>query len=1198
MRDWEMCLKRNPITRERDNRPVMQALLDCNKNEKKAFKQLQKNHRPKVTCRDVVAHAKSLSKGLAAEEEDDHHSDASDNESVTSFVRHYDMHGFPSGSVLAGTASTHIAEMLRKSDQSVKLPIHIRFDEEGNEMAGEPDLTQETNKHATRSPSTTSNKSRDNGGESESKNDSDSESESENDSGPEVESTRIPPPDTAGLEKAAAYPLPSSDDSSNTDTDDSSSNSSSRDSDSDSEDSEDSEESEDDNSFNMDLSSGESSPDSDGYSSSSDSDSSSEQEPARESNNDKKGSEPKVQGPTSKNTTAVAPGLAQKAKQLAMKNTPVPGATSETSGVVTDQAGNATLAMAKDAPANTQDVLAAKRAKLLESLDSLPGFELNEAESHQSPTPASTSSERRTKLDVVAGRRMLFSSLGLKNPKSKSDEDKIRQKLMENVRPLPNARDDGRDVGKAGVVHQSDKEDTKDWREKINYRAVECCKKNVELSEPPFPFVQRWDPQQQGVKRKLRDQPAFYDDATNAKSKKRKLKKLGRDGQHVDGNHGYGGAEEESYLSADNYGNADITLNYDDEPETEPGPETQQEQSISHVGQDDGDDLPPVPSDLTTLASLQPGEIKPGMVLTWKQWLLSKATNWQPLVANLTALVVNVEDDSLRVLLAKRDRNLDRNAKEYDEAGNQVYDKFELPGMDEDMDEDAELGYRTLNITDMIEPRVLRPESPRLLPLEKDDDIPECQETQASLTVPDSASNKSSAGDQSTTLDHEPENEDENPSQVEVDDRQSGESMIPETNLESVGEGHAADLDGDVSMTEDRRQEISQLINDAGFRKDLDPAIANDGSAQLSSPSRQLEETSEEAAPAPDQPTDQPVTLSSPVFAFPDDEVLPDTSQALAYSSLSPDSQPITLEPFNGFSDDMNENEPPPSESDARVEYPTLDLPPSDTGSVRSGRQPDPDFSIKLGNDCYGCPEGIAEGSGTSPSSRHANARGKEAKKSAVKSAIKARKSDAAPDPEYDEAMRRIDDGSDPSDSSASDFDDADPFDMAAKKRKQISLGSAQNLVDKPIEKPAVKRAPAQKLAGKSSSSRIVKSERQSSQAQMSKLSGTSKHNELFSIPEGSQVVSLLTSSPEPEEDYAEDGADGTYEDPDSLPCGSGWVKKNRVRRGVSLPAAASTTTRGNAPRRFAASQSRQSLGPVSGATLQQGRKKTLLKTF
>ncbi len=57
----------------------------------------------------------------------------------------------------------------------------------------------------------------------------------------------------------------------------------------------------------------------------------------------------------------------------------------------------------------------------------------------------------------------------------------------------------------------------------------------------------------------------------------------------------------------------------------------------------DMDDLPALPKNLSSLSSLCPGEAKVGMVITWKQWLLSKGTNWQPQVGSLTAVVVNVE---------------------------------------------------------------------------------------------------------------------------------------------------------------------------------------------------------------------------------------------------------------------------------------------------------------------------------------------------------------------------------------------------------------------------------------------------------------------------------------------------------------------------------------------------------------------------
>jgi hypothetical protein len=39
------------------------------------------------------------------------------------------------------------------------------------------------------------------------------------------------------------------------------------------------------------------------------------------------------------------------------------------------------------------------------------------------------------------------------------------------------------------------KDDPDEWRERIDLRAVELCDQGVELSTPPFPFHQGWDPQ-------------------------------------------------------------------------------------------------------------------------------------------------------------------------------------------------------------------------------------------------------------------------------------------------------------------------------------------------------------------------------------------------------------------------------------------------------------------------------------------------------------------------------------------------------------------------------------------------------------------------------------------------------------------------------------------------------------------------------
>jgi hypothetical protein len=93
---------------------------------------------------------------------------------------------------------------------------------------------------------------------------------------------------------------------------------------------------------------------------------------------------------------------------------------------------------------------------------------------------------------------------------------------MKDVRPLVNPRTlQNGDGGKASDAPVEDEEDPDAWREKIIYKAVECCHEDMVLSEPPFPFVQRWDPQQkyQTMRKRKRASENYqadtsYDDST------------------------------------------------------------------------------------------------------------------------------------------------------------------------------------------------------------------------------------------------------------------------------------------------------------------------------------------------------------------------------------------------------------------------------------------------------------------------------------------------------------------------------------------------------------------------------------------------------------------------------------------------------------------------------------------------------------
>jgi hypothetical protein len=335
------------------------------------------------------------------------------------------------------------------------------------------------------------------------------------------------------------------------------------------------------------------------------------------------------------------------------------------------------------------------------------------------PESSQPSSLRRAKLDLGVGRRLLFGALGIKTPKTKKDEEKVRSDLMKDVRPVLPPK-----TTVEAEPHPADEaadEDLEAWREKVNYRAVECIQEGIDLSEPPFPFVQRWDPQQQGSwsqtgnrggkrKQDQRNQAQYYHDDTRA-SKKQKRRK---------GKHNY--AEQQEYLDASyepSYQDDSMISQFDDPTQAE----RRRLQSVDVEGQisqqlmndilnptagfsQGPDDLASLPEDLSTLPNLQDGQAKVGMTIAFQKLEISEATKWQPQVSGYqTAIVVDIiESGELQLTLAMRDR--ERLSKRYDqETGERIYSKFEVPDDDEMDQDDGRLG---LSFGELIDPKIVQ----------------------------------------------------------------------------------------------------------------------------------------------------------------------------------------------------------------------------------------------------------------------------------------------------------------------------------------------------------------------------------------------------------------------------------------------------------------------------------------------------------
>lgn len=324
---------------------------------------------------------------------------------------------------------------------------------------------------------------------------------------------------------------------------------------------------------------------------------------------------------------------------------------------------------------------------------------------------------RRSKLDLSSSRRLLFGSLGLRTPKTKDDENEIRAKLMKDIKsmqePKPSKEAESNESSTVPATLDDDS-----WRDKIILRAVECCHDGIELSTPPFPFVQRWDPQQQI------SYPNFRAKKKSNRSKKRKrndeIYYQDNYSQETDdaiiGCHGTASPRIEASFNEDNSElfTADkkpmVPRKDSDDYDTAIHEQLKRETEASTVAPmevDSTQDLPNLPEDMSICPSLEEDAVKPGTVIAFKQLDMSEATNWQPKVSEYrTALVDCLTDDGLiRMALAKRDQL--QKEELYDEkTGERIYSKFEMPGFDDEKTQnvrDVEISY-----SELIQPKLIQ----------------------------------------------------------------------------------------------------------------------------------------------------------------------------------------------------------------------------------------------------------------------------------------------------------------------------------------------------------------------------------------------------------------------------------------------------------------------------------------------------------
>lgn len=293
--------------------------------------------------------------------------------------------------------------------------------------------------------------------------------------------------------------------------------------------------------------------------------------------------------------------------------------------------------------------------------------------------PASVA--RRAKLDLDSSKRLLFGSLGVRVPKTEEDKDALRKKLAEKSQAkLKNGAapiEAGKEISTSEQTAQ--KHDAEAWRKKIVLSAVECCEEGITLSTPPFPFYQRWDPQQRRSKSKKRNAKQFTGSVKRSKTQSGASE----------------GTFQEDYDKYNQNGEGDA-LDYDDAQDDE----YWEDGALLDSGMDDADaaahqllqetadqaaeDFAPLPDDIATLPALVEADAKPGDVIVYSELICSSATSWQPIKVNRTIKLQDKYDAGWAVSMALRDMA----AKEYDDDGERVYSKFEMEGLSDDDEEE------------------------------------------------------------------------------------------------------------------------------------------------------------------------------------------------------------------------------------------------------------------------------------------------------------------------------------------------------------------------------------------------------------------------------------------------------------------------------------------------------------------------------
>jgi hypothetical protein len=222
------------------------------------------------------------------------------------------------------------------------------------------------------------------------------------------------------------------------------------------------------------------------------------------------------------------------------------------------------------------------------------------------------------------------------------------------------------------------------WKSRISLSAFECWEEEYELSAPPYPFKQHWDPASRLMKEKA--------DKKKKKSQRNKQKALPVQEEESE-------EEEKIFLDYDDTGATE------DPEATTAAIEDQLRQDVETAAQEN---LPPLPEDMSTLPDLKPGDITAGAIIVCKFFSVNPITI-TPEISNYKTAIVDREGDSghgagtIRLKIAQRD--LPKREKKFDSRGNRIYDAADQFYMEDDEEEE---GLCEVHFGELLEPKLLQ----------------------------------------------------------------------------------------------------------------------------------------------------------------------------------------------------------------------------------------------------------------------------------------------------------------------------------------------------------------------------------------------------------------------------------------------------------------------------------------------------------